>query len=308
MRLRTGTALLIFQAGCASSAVPVMTPDELTKPRLQYLEPRDVALKVTDERAVPDQDKSATESQVTEALRDVLAAAGIGVRPGSSNTLNVSLHYPERPALGMDQESCVEIVAELLQASNVRVIGRTLGCAERKFVFGLVSGPDTTGAFQQATDGVLKELDRGQSAVLKKLMEPPRFEADRIEIPGFANVRVRSVAVTVADDWSNDGAVGRNLREQLEKALRASGMKVVDKAEQRLTLTLTKPKESAGFGNREGCLEIRAEARFENGSTSGQSTACRGADETLHHRALNDLLRILDQELTRALARRPPKP
>ena len=59
--------------GCSHSAVPVLTPAELTAPRLDGLTPRSLALVVSDLRPVSPEDRSATEAHLVQTFAAVFA-------------------------------------------------------------------------------------------------------------------------------------------------------------------------------------------------------------------------------------------
>jgi hypothetical protein len=116
-------------------------------------------------------------------------------------------------------------------------------------------------------------------------------------------MRRRVVALEVRDEWTSDGSLGRNLKAELAKALRASAIEVDDAAPQRLAMRLRNPDHDDEGRSRDTCLELRLRASFAGGAAFAQGTACRGVEETMHHRVLNEMLRLIDTEYARVATR-----
>jgi hypothetical protein len=285
-------ALLLALSGCASQTVPALSADQFTKPELSSLQPRELTLTVTDERSIPAEDRTATVANVRETLQALLEASGIRVEDKAPNTLTVRLEYPKDPPDSMDRESCVAFVVDLLGlAAPVKILG--LGCADVHNAVGMSYGSDITKAFAVAIDQVLLALDQ-QSEVAVRLTEPPLFDAGKVVVPEF--LKVSTLTLDVTDSWSENNEVGASLHEELGKALEGAGVKLGVRRANRLTVTVSKPKEGIDGRNPDSCIQLEAKAKLSRTTVLARTFGCQGADGAIQHQVLNDVLRLMDEQ------------
>lgn len=146
--------------GCSRSPVPVLTPAELTSPRLEGLSPRAVALEVSDRRPVNPDDRKATEAHLVQAFGEVFGRQKVEVVAGVSNTLAVTLTQPSKVTGDLDPASCVEMQGKLTLADGRRIEAKSLGCSEIRNGVGMSYGANVSGAFQTASELLLEYLDK----------------------------------------------------------------------------------------------------------------------------------------------------
>ena len=293
---RQWAGLSCLALACSSSPVPALTAASLPTPRLSGLEPREISVSIVDSRPLPDPERRETAARLGAALREAFGAGGMRVQNGARNRLLVELSYPNHGAAGMDAESCIEMTAELEPGSGPKLQGTALGCAELRNLFGMSYGPDTSAAFQHAADALLTGLE-SQHAQAQQMTAPPRFAAAAIRVPPFSRLSARELELIVVDEWSADGALGRNLQEELAQALRGAGLTLTAGVAESLSITLSKPDANFQGRSRHTCLQIAATARLRSGSAFSHATACRGPEQSLHHQTLNEVLKALDVEL-----------
>jgi len=259
------------------------------------LKPRTIHLTVSDHREVSPEDQHSTEENLTLAFAEVFGRQEIQLETKSPNMLSVTVSRPSKATNGVDPESCVEMVGVLTGADGRSLRMETFACAEFRNVFGMSYGSYLSGAFQHAADMLLQQLEEAGAAAV----DPLEFESTRIQLAAFREQGLSALRVTVEDEFSQDGSLGRNLQTALEAAFLEEGVQLDERSLQTFLVTLYHPTEDLAGHDKRSCLSIEARVQLERGTAFASRTACRGWTETNHHQVLNDTIQSLWSAYTR---------